>query len=56
MSFSNLGITPGAVNTWYEIGLVQGSVQVSTPSALSLSDPTVAGFNASYTGSRGVCA
>ena len=50
VSFSALGITPGAVNSWYEIGLVQGGVQVSTPSALSVSGSAVTGFDVSYTG------
>jgi hypothetical protein len=49
VSFSKPGLTPGSVSTWYEISLVQGGVQVSTPSALSENGSTVAGFSVSYT-------
>jgi hypothetical protein len=52
VSFSNLGITPGAVNTWDEVGLVQDGVQEATPSSLSISGSTVTGFNVSYTGTE----
>jgi hypothetical protein len=52
VSFSNVGITPGTVNSWYQIGLVQDGVQEATPSSLSLSGSTVTGFNVAYTGAE----
>jgi hypothetical protein len=53
IAFSNLRLPPSAATTWYEIWLAQSSGEVSTPSPLSTSGPSVAGFTVSYTGTDG---
>ncbi len=50
VAFSNMLLAPSTVTAWYEISLVQSSVQVATPSALNTSGSVAAGFSVSYTG------
>jgi hypothetical protein len=54
VTFSNLGLA-GTASTWYQIALVQGGLQVSTPSAFftNSAGTSVTGFTVSYTGVGG---
>jgi hypothetical protein len=53
VTFSNLGISPPSINTWYQITMVQDGGQVSAPSNYSTNGQGGAtGFTVSYTGDQ----
>jgi hypothetical protein len=52
VAFSNMLLAPTTATAWYQISLVQSSVQVATPSALNTNGSVAAGFSVSYTGTE----
>jgi len=50
VTFSNLGLTPSTVNTWYQLTTVQNNATVSSPGTLTTSGNNVTGFTVSYDG------